>query len=1043
MKLKLCCFFAFVLLSCFVRAQENKEPHVCYPPTLDRFVKKDIGIDKYFAPTIMATGTEAYTQSIHNVIAKWETGSYNNYRIGTAPGLQDIRWGQSLSASAKYTGGHSYEELRISSLALGTTFNISDTFYITMDNGLGTEWISPALQFQWEDLGTSSNDINIIVETNYGLGGFGPYTSAEETKMMEFYDLVNPIIKDVFGPPSRNHDINIVNDAFASGVNIYYNGPNQVSSTFNLNADGDLDQPRLMIHELIHAYRDNVGVSSDSEWHYEPVLSGFEEGMSEAVAIIVMDKFIELYPSFFSGDEFKIHWNHSRGMPFSWDYDFQNHEQVSNRDYFSSDIATGSHWVRYGTGATAFRKMYIEDPDVFKKFNAEYYSRLNADHTLIPNRDLVVDIFEAVTTEVERTPVGDWINDQRILDCETDIEKKVFMLTFTSLSWQSFTQDNRMFFMETHQNGLEWKWTSSDQAGATEIDAGAVSTEKWSWTHQLNNTPGEFKTIQDWDNLQYGASKPIINDYHGLYDGINLLGTYQGANPYNSYDGLTFDATGPFTRDLMQNQPYSSGSEMGKRAFAIGSQQMYTSTASDAIFWPPGIISDRKITDLNQSGLYRWELDFNDSQGPIVSNSYFRLLGDDFIDIQGVFGGIYSDTEDLIEGKLIIEHESHGEEAEVLINNNSFKTLRTWASIPEIDVNRQGGRPDRQYSEPGKTHAIYISDDCTEHKIDFRTVGYGDGLDGVQMLLYNVDDFDDIIFTETGTLSLCPGDEANFSVTNNFPDILDDDSRITYQWSDPLGNVVSTEKDFDIMSITNSDAGVYTLIIDFFGCQINKSVELNMTNCSSDADGDGILDDVDNCPAIPNPGQEDIDDDGVGDVCDNCIDTPNSGQEDVDADGVGNVCDNCVDSANSDQADLDENGIGNVCQDIDNDGVLDNDDNCINTPNSGQEDLNNNGIGDICESVIPADTLTPNGDNQNDFWNIENIEYQASNTIKVFNRWGVKVFDVANYENGTWNGESTEGGNGLLPAGSYYYAIEYVTQDGIAKTITGWMYINY
>ncbi|NQY29244.1 MAG: gliding motility-associated C-terminal domain-containing protein [Flavobacteriaceae bacterium] len=941
MKLKPYYFVAFILLSCFVNAQENKEPHVCYPPTIDRSMRKDVGESENFTQLIMATGTEAYTQSIHNVIAKWQTGSYSNYRIGTAPGLQDIRGGQGLNSSAKYTGGHSYEELRISSLALGTTFNIGDTFYITMDNGLATEWTSPSLQFQWEDLGISSNDINIIVETNYGMGGFGPYTSVEETKMMAFYDLVNPIVKDVFGPPSRNHDINIVNDSFASGVNIYYNGPNQISSTFDLNADGDLDQPRLMIHELIHAYRDNVGVSSNSEWHYEPVLNGFEEGMSEAIAIIVMDNFIELYPSFFSGDEFKIHWNHSRGMPFSWDYDFQNNEQIRSKDYFSSDIATGSHWLRYGTGATAFRKMYIEDPEIFKKFNTEYYNRLNADHTLTPNRDLVVDIFETITTEVERTPVGDWINAQKILDCETDIEKKVFMLTFTNLGWDSFTQDNRMFFLETHQNGLEWKWTSSDQNGITEIDDSATSTEKWGWTHQLNNTSGQFTTIQDWDNVQYGASKSIVNDYHGLYDGINLSGPYQGANPYYSLDGLTYDSSGPFTRDLMQNQTYSVGSEMGKRALAMGSQQMYTSTANDANFWPPGIIPDRKITDLNQSGLYRWELDFFDTAGAGVQSSYFRLLGDDFIAIQGVFGGIYSDTKDLIEGKLIIEHESHSEEADVMINNNSFKTLRTWASIPEIDVNRQGGRTDRQYSEPGKTHAIYISDDCTEHKIDFRTIGYGDGLDGVQMLLYKVDDFDDIIFTETANLSLCPDEEANFSVSNNFPDILNDDSRITYEWLDPSGNVVSSDKSFEILSILNSDAGTYTLEIDFFGCQISKTVVLNIENCSSDSEPDS------------------------------------------------------------------------------------------------EPDLDN--IGD----VLPADTLTPNGDNENDLWNIENLEYQSGNTIKVFNRWGVKVFDVTNYESGTWNGESTEGGSGLLPAGSYYYAIEYVTQGGIVKTITGWMYINY
>src|SRR5207247_1573133 len=35
-----------------------------------------------------------------------------------------------------------------------------------------------------------------------------------------------------------------------------------------------------------------------------------------------------------------------------------------------------------------------------------------------------------------------------------------------------------------------------------------------------------------------------------------------------------------------------------------------------------------------------------------------------------------------------------------------------------------------------------------------------------------------------------------------------------------------------------------------------------------DADGDGILDHVDNCPRTPNPDQRDADADGAGDACD-------------------------------------------------------------------------------------------------------------------------------------------------------------------------------
>ncbi len=65
-----------------------------------------------------------------------------------------------------------------------------------------------------------------------------------------------------------------------------------------------------------------------------------------------------------------------------------------------------------------------------------------------------------------------------------------------------------------------------------------------------------------------------------------------------------------------------------------------------------------------------------------------------------------------------------------------------------------------------------------------------------------------------------------------------------------------------------------------------------------DADGDGIADDVDNCPITYNPDQNDVDLDDVGDICDNCPDRNNPGQADSDVDGIGDECE--CDRANLD-----------------------------------------------------------------------------------------------------------------------------------------------
>jgi gliding motility-associated-like protein len=73
------------------------------------------------------------------------------------------------------------------------------------------------------------------------------------------------------------------------------------------------------------------------------------------------------------------------------------------------------------------------------------------------------------------------------------------------------------------------------------------------------------------------------------------------------------------------------------------------------------------------------------------------------------------------------------------------------------------------------------------------------------------------------------------------------------------------------------------------------------------------------------------------------------------------------------------------------------------------------------QAVLPHKVLSPNGDNINDFWEIDNIWHYPNAQIKVFNRWGQVVFEAVNYQN-DWDGSGPNGER--LPIGAYYYIIE-------------------
>lgn len=82
----------------------------------------------------------------------------------------------------------------------------------------------------------------------------------------------------------------------------------------------------------------------------------------------------------------------------------------------------------------------------------------------------------------------------------------------------------------------------------------------------------------------------------------------------------------------------------------------------------------------------------------------------------------------------------------------------------------------------------------------------------------------------------------------------------------------------------------------------------------------------------------------------------------------------------------------------------------------------------IKKSIVIPNSFSPNGDGVNDLWKISNIEAFLGNNVKVFDRYGMLVFNKNNFT--SWDGKLN---NNFLPSGVYYYIVNLGNQLPIEK----------
>uniref|UniRef100_UPI001639D71C gliding motility-associated C-terminal domain-containing protein n=1 Tax=Croceivirga lutea TaxID=1775167 RepID=UPI001639D71C len=225
---------------------------------------------------------------------------------------------------------------------------------------------------------------------------------------------------------------------------------------------------------------------------------------------------------------------------------------------------------------------------------------------------------------------------------------------------------------------------------------------------------------------------------------------------------------------------------------------------------------------------------------------------------------------------------------------------------------------------------------------------------------------------------------------------------------------------------------------DIDGLTNDEEVQLDTDPNDPDSDQDGILD-----------GQEVLDNTNPLDDCDHIGGTP-LGTSDCDEDGLTND----EELSGIDDPSTNTNPDGNITDpenpDTDGDGISD-----------SQEAIDGTNPVDACDSIggtppngvrctnleIVSDYIVPGSSNDNTF-QIRYIEQYPENTVRIYNRWGVLVFETRGYDNaenafrGISNGRTTIAATNELPVGVYFYIVNYTDDAGEVQTLDGYMYIN-
>ena len=222
-----------------------------------------------------------------------------------------------------------------------------------------------------------------------------------ESQYREFLKRVFPILYEYLGPPAETLNVSIENVREEDeAIEITDAGRTLLTDTSFI--------PRLIVHEMAHAWKGRYAIATDENWEYDFALSGFEEGTAEGMAFEIIHEYVRSYPNDTATLQLleerpAQYW--SRGTTF---YDAIKNLRWTGAGDFWNPPSGAEH--RYSISATTVQMMVRENPHFMSEFMSLYYQAIREDSNWRPNREDVVNMWETVVPELNGYPLSEHLD---------------------------------------------------------------------------------------------------------------------------------------------------------------------------------------------------------------------------------------------------------------------------------------------------------------------------------------------------------------------------------------------------------------------------------------------------------------------------------------------------------------------------------------------------------------------------------------------------------------------------------------------------------